>query len=215
MDELEHSPAQALIANLPPGEQTALADRFSDLPYGTPAITCWVPGEDEIAHRLGVVRYLVKPIATEQILTALADLGSGIETVLIADDEPEALQLFGRMLATAPTPYRILRARNGHRALSLMRDRQPDAVLLDLMMPQMDGFQVLEAKRQDSAIQEIPVIIISSRDPSGEPIVSNTLSLTGSHGLSVPEILACTQAVSEILTPTGPNDRARPGNPAG
>ena len=55
---------------------------------------------------------------------------------------------------------------------------------------------------QDSSIQEIPVVVISSRDPNGEPIASDMLTVTQGGGLSVRNLLACIQAVSEILAPS-------------
>jgi CheY-like chemotaxis protein len=79
----------------------------------------------------------------------------------------------------------------------------------------MDGFQVLQAKRQDESIKDIPVVVISSRDPLGEPIVSDMLTATRGGGLSVRDLLACIQAVSGILSPSGqPGDPARSEKPA-
>lgn len=223
--ELSRSPAQALIVNAPlnerapvPGDGVHRMDQLASLPYGTPAVICWVPGEDETARQLGVVRYLVKPVTREMLLSTLEDLGEAVQSVLVVDDQPEALQLFARMLYTADRPYRVLRAENGQRALGLLRQRRPDVMLLDLIMPGMDGFQVLQEKGQDSSIQDIPVIIISSRDPGGEPIVSNVLTVTRGGGLSARDLLACIQAVSEILSPSGSlsvqaGDQAQPGRP--
>jgi signal transduction histidine kinase/CheY-like chemotaxis protein len=214
--ELSRSPAQALVINTLPLEgMSGLKEHLSDLPYGTPAMACWVPGADEAARRFGIVRYLVKPVALEALLSALNDLGEDIETVLLVDDDPEALQLFVRMLSSAPQHYRILQAKNGRRALALLRQRQPDVVLLDLIMPDPDGFQVLQEKNQDPSIQDIPVIVLSSRDPSGDPIVSNMLAVTRGGGLSMPDLLACIQALSDVLAPSARADRpARPGTSA-
>ena len=80
-----------------------------------------------------------------------------------------------------------------------MRERRPDVILLDLIMPGMDGFQVLESKMADPSIRDIPVVVISSKDPTGEPIVSDSLTITRSGGLAVPDVLRCIGAVSEIL----------------
>ena len=211
--ELNRSPAQALIVNVSP-ETPAPMDRLAELPYGTPAMTCWVPGEDEPARRLGVVRYLVKPVTRQTLLSTLEGLGEGVESVLLVDDEPEALQLFTRMLSSAARNYDVLLAKNGQRALGLLRQRQPDVMLLDLVMPGMDGFQVLQEKSQDPSVRDIPVVVISSRDPTGEPIVSDMLTVTRSGGLSVRALLACIQAVSGVLSPSAQLDgRARPENP--
>jgi signal transduction histidine kinase/CheY-like chemotaxis protein len=212
VQELKRSPAQALLINAPPCDRTAdLKGPHLDLPYGTPAITCWVPGEDETAQELGVVCYLVKPITREALLSALEELGREIRHVLLVDDNPEVLQLFSRMLASSPRDYHVLRARNGQRALGLLRARQPDVMLLDLIMPQVSGFEVLEAKARDPAIADIPVIAISSRDPNSEPIVSDMLTVTRGGGLSLHDLARCIQSVSEILSP---NDRSVRQEPA-
>jgi CheY-like chemotaxis protein len=83
----------------------------------------------------------------------------------------------------------------------MLKSRRPDVMLLDLVMPGMDGFQVLEEKGRDPAIRDIPVIVISSRDPTGDPVVSNTLTITHGSGFSVRSLLAFIQATGEILTP--------------
>jgi CheY-like chemotaxis protein len=212
IDELSRAPAQLLIVNAPPVDETlVMMEQLTDLPYGTPAVVCWVPGEDEAARRLGVVRYLVKPITRDVLLSALEELGEDVETILLVDDEPEVLQLFARMLSSAEKGYRVLRAKSGQRALSLLQERRPDVVLLDLIMPGMDGFEVLWEKSQDQTVREIPVITISSRDPGGEPIVSDTLTVTGGGGLSVPNLLACIRAVSDVLAPVGQSaDQGQP-----
>jgi signal transduction histidine kinase/CheY-like chemotaxis protein len=216
IQELIRSPAQALIVNAPQGDSAlAPAGQYVGLPYGTPAITCWVPEEGETARQLGIVRYLVKPIAREVLLSTLDQVEGDVETVLLVDDDPEALQLFARMLSSTEVQYRVLRAKNGHRALGLLRDRRPDVVLLDLMMPGMDGFQVLREKNRDPSISEIPVIVISSRDPRGEPIVSTSLAVTRSNGLSVPDLFDCIQAVSAVLAPLTRRDRGSTRDPAG
>jgi len=120
------------------------------------------------------------------------------------------------MLASGEHRYRVLRATSGQQALSLLRERQPDAMMLDLVMPNMDGFQVLLEKNEDPCIREIPTIVISAKDPTGEPIVSDALTVTRNGGLSIGDLLACVQAFSEILAPSGsPDDRERPEIPGG
>jgi signal transduction histidine kinase/CheY-like chemotaxis protein len=201
MQELNRSPAQALVVNASPLEAIP-PSALNGLPYGTPAVSCWVPGEDEAARRLGVVQYLVKPVPAEKLLAAIDALGDAIQTVLVVDDEPDELHLFARMLEADGHRYRILQVTNGQRALAMLRSRHPDVMLLDLVMAGMDGFQVLQEKGRDPAIKDIPVIVISSRDPTGDPVVSNTLTVTHGSGLSVRNLLACIQAVSEILSPS-------------
>ncbi|MBN1994041.1 MAG: hybrid sensor histidine kinase/response regulator [Anaerolineae bacterium] len=201
--EITHSPAQALIVNTPSLKQGPIPlDQLNNLPFGTPILACWVPGEDEVAQRLGVVRYLVKPVTREILFSTLADLSDEIKDVLLVDDSREVLQLFARMFSATDHSYRVLRATDGQQALELLRKRRPDVMLLDLIMPGMDGLEVLEEKSQDPTIYDIPVIVISSRDPTGEAIVSDRLTITRSGGLSVRRLLACIQAISEVLSPS-------------
>ena len=208
--ELERSPARALIVNAPPDDQTQdgdglapLAERLADLPYQTPVLSCWAPSSDQAWRPAGVARYLVKPITREMLLATLAELGESVSSVLVVDDEPEIVRLFSRVLASAEQPYRVLRANDGVRALELLRQRRPDVMLLDLVLPGLDGFQVLREKNQDPAIRDIPVVITSSRDPAGQPIVSDTLTVMRSGGLSVRDLAACAVAISAALTPDG------------
>ena len=215
VDGLSRSPAQALVVNVSPLDQLS-KDRLDGLPYGTPMVTCWIPGDDEAARGLGVVGYLVKPVSNERLLSTVAGVGEDVIDVLLVDDDPEVLRLFTRMLSSAERGYRVLRAKNGQRALSLMRDRRPDVMLLDLVMPGMDGFQVLREKGQDPTIRDIPVVVISARDPMNQPIASDSLTVTRGGGLSAPEILACIRSVSEILSPAArPAGRAQPEKLAG
>jgi signal transduction histidine kinase/CheY-like chemotaxis protein len=198
--DLNHVPARALLVNAPPSaEQPILPHHLQQIPYKTPVITCWVPGEAEEIKHLGVTHYLVKPVTGKTLLSTLDEVGKDIKTVLLVDDSTEVLQLFARMLSSARPEYRILQATTGQRALSLMRERQPDVVLLDLMMPNIDGFQVLQQKAQDPSIGDIPVVVVSSRDPSEVPIARNTLSVTKGDGLTVYELLTCIQQISETL----------------
>jgi CheY-like chemotaxis protein len=173
------------------------------LPPGLPVLVCSVPGTFETAGNLGVANYLVKPVSRDALLAALDRLDLPVKTILIVDDEPDALRLFRRMLASSGRGYRVLRAKDGQEAIKILRGHRPDAILLDLVMPNMDGFQLLEARSQDPSLSSIPVIILSARDPAGHPIVSKALTITCEGGLSIYRLLACIRTVSEIFSTTG------------
>lgn len=198
---VQRSPAQAMVINASPLAAFP-QDALPNLPFGTPVITCWLSGEQAAARRLGVIEYLIKPLTRDQLLAALARLGSTIKTVLVVDDEEDELHLFARMLESDGQRYTILQVTNGRRALEMLRSRRPDVLLLDLMMPGMTGFQVLAEKAHDPAIAAIPVIVISSLDPTGDPLAGNTLTITQGAGLSQRNLSACIQAVGQILAPT-------------
>lgn len=196
---VNQSPAKALVLNSARAEDLH-SPSLSNLPFGTPAISCWLPGKSDVAQRLGVIDYLIKPVAQETLLDALKHLLPGIKTVLIVDDEEDELHLFARHLESGPEKYQLLQVTNGKRALSMLRNRKPDVMLLDLTMPGMDGFQVLEEKRHDPTIRDIPVIIVSARDPYGDPIISDIFAVKHNGGLSQGTLIACIQSIGQILS---------------
>jgi len=212
--ELARVPTQALLVN-----EVAVTDalqRVSNsavLPYGVPAIICSIPGYHDAATGLGVAEYLIKPVSRDTLIATLDRLKLPGNTILIVDDEPEALRLFRRMLLSSGRAYRVLRASDGRQALQMLRMQRPDAILLDLVMPEMDGFQFLQERDRDPALRRIPVIVISARDPAGHPIISNAVAATRGGGLSVTQVLRCIEALSRILSTTG--QPADPAPPAG
>ncbi len=120
---------------------------------------------------------------------------------MIVDDEPDALQLFGRMLASLEHEYHVLLARDGQEALGILDQCRPDVILLDLVMPNLDGFQLLERKHADPALRDIPVVIVSARDPVGQPIVSSALAMTRRGGLSVQQLIAGIEMLTRTPAP--------------
>jgi signal transduction histidine kinase/CheY-like chemotaxis protein len=202
--ELSRLPAQALLVNeTSPTKLLEYLNLAQKLPNNTPLITCSIPQLDEL-NRLSASMRLVKPIFREMLLEALDQLNIKEGIILIIDDEPDALQLFRRMLTSSERDYRILLARDGQEALTILQECQPQVILLDLVMPNMDGFQLLELRRQHPVLSEIPVVIISARDPAGQPIVSSMVAATLGGGLSVSQLLASIEAFSKVLAIPGP-----------
>jgi signal transduction histidine kinase len=187
--ELRRSPAQALIVNEPYAQNASvLTEKAAALPYGTPVIACWMPGIEQVAEQLGVLHYLMKPVMRTTLLSTLENLECTVKTILVVDDDADALQFFARVLLSAGRGYRVLRASDGQHALALLRERQPDLLLLDLIMRGMDGFTVLQEKSEDRAICDIPVIVISASDPLEEPIMTNFLTATRSRAISFDDL---------------------------
>jgi CheY-like chemotaxis protein len=113
---------------------------------------------------LGAAEYLVKPVGKEQLLAALyraAAMPERKHTVVAIDDDPLAIELVRASLE--PEGWTVLGAATGQEGLALVRDRQPSAVLLDLLMPGMDGFEVVEALRADPETKSVPVVILTSK----------------------------------------------------
>ncbi|MBO4899149.1 MAG: response regulator transcription factor [Lachnospiraceae bacterium] len=90
--------------------------------------------------------------------------------ILVADDEPEIRDLLRLYLENEG--YEVIEAENGAEALRLVGEQAPDLVMLDIMMPQMDGYQALKHIREKN---NIPVIIISAKDADSEKILGLNL----------------------------------------
>jgi signal transduction histidine kinase/CheY-like chemotaxis protein len=212
LEQLSVIPAQALLINTP--SVSGMLERLRSsrlLPEGTPVIVCAIPDMQDASAALGVAEHLVKPISREDLLDVLDRLGVEAGTVLIVDDEPDALQLFGRMLAAPDRRYRVLLARNGEEALNVLEEHRPDVVLLDLVMPRMDGFELLERRAELAALDDVPIVIISARDPVGQPIVSRALAVTQGGGISARHLLLNIRVLSQMLSAA--NLVADPGRP--
>ncbi len=113
---------------------------------------------------LGAAEYLVKPVGKDQLMAALyraAAMPERKHTVVAIDDDPLAIELVRASLE--PEGWTVLGAATGQEGLALIRERQPSAVLLDLLMPGMDGFEVVEALRADPDTKTIPVVILTSK----------------------------------------------------
>jgi signal transduction histidine kinase/DNA-binding response OmpR family regulator len=210
VQSIEHNPARALVIN----DGIESQDKLSTsgiLPYKLPAIVCSVPGTEQSITELGATAFLVKPVSRNHLLSILHSLPS-VKTILIVDDDPEAQRLLKRMLATSRDIYQVLRAMDGSQGLEILHRTKVDVILLDLTMPVMDGFQFLEIKQKDPVIASIPVIIISARDPFGQPVLSNGIYVTRGGGLAALQIVNCIEALMTVLSlpekPTGSEETA-------
>ena len=209
IDALRDLPAELLLLNAPDAErQVAYFSTQFQATYGTPIIGCWTPGLHEAADRLGAMHYLVKPVSRAELLGTLDELQPGVETVLVIDDNREILQLFGRILATADPPYRVVRASSGEQALALLARRPADAIILDLIMQEMSGYQVLKSIVLDPTLRDIPVIIVSSLNPTDQHAVCDVAHISLAGGLTANALLGLLTAVQETLSPEPPSPGA-------
>ncbi len=89
-----------------------------------------------------------------------------MKTILIAEDQPAGLELMREMLEARG--YKVLEARDGGEALSLLAESTPDLALLDLQMPVKNGYEVLEAIRKDGRLAEMPVFAVTALAMQGD-----------------------------------------------
>lgn len=130
---------------------------------------CSILGEEKQGLSLGASGYLVKPIMEQELLAALdrLDREAGRHRVLVVDDQPEDLELLSRILEDQEG-YEVITATGGLEGIHRIQEQRPDLVILDLLMPEVDGFSVLEAVRLNEATRSIPIIIVTAKDLSQE-----------------------------------------------
>ena len=104
-----------------------------------------------------------QPPLRDGLLAALDRLDENVTTVLIVDDNADDALLVRRLLE-AKKSYRVFHALDGQAGLAEARQRLPDLVVLDLTMPNLDGFSVLEELKRDERTRHIPVIVVTARD---------------------------------------------------
>jgi threonine synthase len=103
------------------------------------------------------------PAIEEGLLGSLEQLDRSVRRVAILEDDPSAVRLLRRILQ-ARGDYQIFVAHDGRAGLEMIRRERPDVVLLDLMMPEVDGFAVLDALRADEELAGTPVIVVTAKE---------------------------------------------------
>jgi len=134
-----------------------------------PVIMCTILSKEKRGLSLGASDYLVKPIMEQELLAALErlDREAGRHRVLVVDDQPEDRSLLRRMIE-GQEEYEVVEAASGQEAIALVRQARPDVIVLDLLMPDVDGFAVLEAVKADEVTRSIPIIVVTAKDLSQE-----------------------------------------------
>jgi signal transduction histidine kinase/DNA-binding response OmpR family regulator len=161
----EHPDAVVLDIRLPDmdGWEVLTALKADPATAAIPVVVVSILDERGTGFALGAAEYLVKPVSRDDVLAALArvrvlpDAG----TLLVIDDDPLALELVEAVLE--PRGWTVLRASDGPTGTALARSRRPSVVLLDLLMPGMDGFAVVEALRSESVTKDIPIVVFTAK----------------------------------------------------
>ncbi|MDB5645380.1 response regulator [Methylobacterium sp.] len=130
----------------------------------TPIIMVTVLDEQNLAFSLGATDYLQKPIEWNQLKSAMERFKPSEHKgpVLIIDDDPDARERMAAMLTREG--WRVASAENGVAGLEATAAKKPCLILLDLMMPEMDGFGFLRALRERDEWRDIPVVVLTAKD---------------------------------------------------
>jgi adenylate cyclase len=133
-----------------------------------PVVMATIVDERRQGMTFGAVGYLTKPIDREKLIELMRRFKtpSGLTRVLVVEDDPVQRERLRGWLG--PQQWLLTEAENGRVALDRLTENAPDIILLDLMMPEMDGFQLVAALQEQPAWRRIPVIVITARDLSTE-----------------------------------------------
>jgi GAF domain-containing protein/CheY-like chemotaxis protein len=130
-----------------------------------PVIVCSIVADQHHGISLGASDYLVKPIMEEELVAALERLDhrdEGLHRVLIVDDHAGDRNLLRRMIESQHG-YEVIEATGGQEAIDMVPQLQPSIIILDLMMPEVDGFAVLESVKANKDTRSIPVIVVTAK----------------------------------------------------
>ena len=187
-----HHPA-ALLVNVPPerlGEREVYDQALRTLPPRVPVLFYSIPSADWMAKRLGVAACLAKPLDRASLVRALS-CWPGASKLLIVDDDQGFVELVRRYLAVdklagsdkpSLPDYLLRSASDGAEALDLMARWRPDLVLLDLIMPRVDGFAVLEQMGEREDLRDVPVVIVTASPYGDELLVGHGSAVTIARG---------------------------------
>jgi signal transduction histidine kinase/DNA-binding response OmpR family regulator len=194
----QHHP-QAVVCNVQPGKR-GLYDSIISTPV--PFIECSLPSQTWVADNLAVAACLTKPVLAQQLLREIERLGT-IHNVLIIDDERGFCQLVEQILSATGRDFDVRHAYDGEEGMLALYARRPDLVLLDLIMPRVDGLQVLKEMRQDPELVDVPVILLTATSYVEDALtqLGGQMIIHRSSGLHSAEVLRCLRAVIGVLEP--------------
>lgn len=153
---------------LPGGNSRHLIRRLQQNPNTThiPLIVSSLVDQSALGD-MPVAAYLTKPILQADLLAALESLAyltPAPRRVLVVDDEADDAQLLQRILETQP--YQVTTVNNGLDGLEIIYNNPPDLVVIDLSLPGLDGFAIIDSLRQNPKTKAIPVVVVTGRDLS-------------------------------------------------
>jgi PAS domain S-box-containing protein len=137
-----------------------------------PVVIISIAADPKKGFSLGAAAVMQKPISRPELFEALGDLGllplsqGQTLTALVVDDDPQAVEFIAINIMTMAGT--VLRAYGGREAIDVARKELPDVILLDLMMPEVSGFDVVEALNQQPETACIPVVVVTAKQITAE-----------------------------------------------
>ncbi len=202
----EHHPQLAFVGVEPGTDvrdavEQAWALTEAARPAELPALVASFPTERRAGASLGVEEFLIKPVTAEQVTGAVRRLCEEPSRLLVVDDEPDMLALLGRILMREWPAAEVVGVSSGEEALAVLDDLRPSVVLLDLLMPEMNGAEFLVRMRARATGPIPPVAVITARGPAEEVAAPghSELVVVRRGGLGAEELVHLLEALAETL----------------
>jgi signal transduction histidine kinase/DNA-binding response OmpR family regulator len=173
--------------------------KADDLTQHIPVVMLTVVDEKNLGFALGAVDYLIKPIDWERLLAVLARIRRRREScpLLLVEDDADTREMLRR--AAEKQGYEVIEAENGRVGLERIGAAVPGIILLDLMMPEMDGFTFMEELRRRPDCAQVPVIVVTAKDLTADDrrrLNGHVVQIVQKGGCSTGELV---QEVSRVL----------------
>ncbi len=190
VEEVERTPAHLIVVNAQNLEELGpkLLETSAHI-KDTPIIGCLFSSLREQVTKAGAIDYVQKPFSNQRLRQAVAQIRPYPRRILIVDDNVEVQRLIVRVLTMQSETTQYLLAENGKQALEIARRKKPDLIMLDLALPQMDGWQFLSCLRKEAELRDIPVILVSAHDLNETPARSKMVVLMDVDGISMEKFL--------------------------
>jgi PAS domain S-box-containing protein len=154
------------------GFETLVALRKTPETANIPIIIVSIVDQKHVGFALGAADYLIKPIRKPLLLETIRKHvpfpSDDDQAILLVDDDPETLELLEETLRSAG--YETQSVRSGARALEVLSSKLVSAILLDLLMPGMNGFQVIRHVRQEPTLKELPILVMTAKSLSPDEL---------------------------------------------
>jgi len=154
------------------GFETLVALRKNPETANIPVIILSIVDQKQVGFALGAADYLIKPVRKPALLDTIRrhvpSPGDDDSAILLVDDDPKALELLEEALRSAG--YETQGVCSGARALEVLANKVVGAILLDLLMPGMDGFQVIRHVREEPALKELPILVMTAKNLTPDEI---------------------------------------------
>lgn len=193
---------QAIVLNtdkrsgFPPSQEIRMLR--SQIPH-IPVLACSVPNPMARVVAAGADGYLLKPVSHESLVGLVQHLPKVPRSVLVVDDDPESSHMVDRMLRLAYPELEVYVAATGQAALSLVRHSVPDLVLLDIVLPDTDGWTLLSTLRQTLEACDVPVFFVSAQDPTEVSLRSDAILATVDGGIQAGKLLDISLCLADKL----------------